>query len=1192
MRRFALLLLAAPGLLAGNLLRNPSFEEADGTKPVGWSTAHAWFEKPKGSGLATVEIDATHCQGPGQSSLRISGNNNRGLAQQVLTVKPEWGKRLRLSGWLRLQDTGQACARVDVEGRDQAGKYVGGLAALVTDWRQSTVDWQRFEKVFDLPENVSQLSVHCYSDRANSGSMWFDNLVLEPVEEQPPAPAVAETSRPVEALMPLDDFEGEDIGWTGNAWGGAKRPVFSLEHGDAPMGQGFLRIDCPSAKGNMVDRTWTHQGDWDAISFWVRRASGKGSITLYAFCGQVAFYIKGVNPTETWTQASARVSEFRYAWGAKDDREKVFDPQKVSKLSFGHDDVVAFDLDHVALDLDDGLVLPRAFCDTRGNLFAPGEQPVIQAEVLNAGRASTTAELQFDLLDADGNRLSRISQTLDLPARQRVLRQATLPALEPGYSSARVRLLHQGSPLGERSVGLCALLPPDPADRPFMGASGFGMGTGNADVGDRIGVRAAEFMFTWAQIEPEPGVFRLEDAEKALVTYEQYGMEVTGMILLSSDRIPKWARPAEADPRGDVLARSPEEFARFVGKLGERFGSRIHRWSYACEIDLLAQRLARGTEEYIELVEAGTKALRAAAPDVIVGGVGVSGVDCTRNPRFPVARPLWDRLGGTLDGMFFDAYASPRYYGQGLRVVEPEENDLPGMLTEALALVRTKGPDKRISIEEKGWAIDDRLPVDAAEAKAMAACLARSYLLARSVDEVEHYMWFQMDTGWREGSYSYTLFKREFDHLNPRPGVAAYAAVARFLAGAEAPRRIALHRDLYALIFQAGTGSRAALWTPLASPVRFRVELPADIRATTFLGAPYQLPETAEGLPLSREPVYLESPGTSADELARCLAAGHFALPCARLTGMLSTTRQFDIRVRNLLATPLTGTLRVTAPAGWQFATNEYPVSISAGETATIKAKLTAPPVPPLHPGVFDLVLDAGPVGVIRQTVEPIIHAVPHLAQPPTVDGDLAEFAEIPPIVLADHTYLAPPDAPSAKLWTGIDDLSAEFRLAWSEAGLHFAAAVRDDTFVQEKTGSSIWANDSIQLGFDPRNDAVGADFAGTSGYDADDTEFGVALTAQGPQTYQWSGSPDGAGRFPPGTQLAVRREADRTIYEWTVPWDVVRIAPEAGRVFGFDAVFLDVDQKGKSVSYWLGLTPGICGGKDPAAFHDFVLLP
>jgi hypothetical protein len=1012
----------------------------------------------------------------------------------------------------------------------------------------------------------------------------------------PPAkPAVAaapKATRAVEPLIPLDDFEDEDINWSGNAWGGAKRPVLSLQQGDAPSGKQFLSIDCPSGKGNMIDRVWTHQGDWDAISVWVRRVSGKGGVTLYAICGRVAFHAKWMNPTKDWQRFTVRVEDFRYGWGAKDDREKIFDRSKVSKVSFGHDDVLAFDIDQLALDLDDGLALTRAFCDTRANLFAPGEKPLIHAQILNAGRTPATAELQFDLLDADGQRVSQVQRTLELPPRQRAMQQATLPALPTGYSSARVRLLHKGLPVGNRSVGLCALPPPSPAGKPFMGASGFGMGRSNADVGGRLGVRAAEIMFTWALIEPEPGVFRFEGADKALDAFEKQGMETTGMILLSTDRIPKWARVAKPDPRGATLARSPKEFARFLEALGERFGSRIHRWSYACEINLLAHRLARGTEEYVELVDAGTKALRKTVPNAIIGGVGVSGGDGRQSPRFPVASKLWQRLGDDLDGMFFDAYASPRYYGAGLRVVEPEESDLVGVLQSALALVRTKGQDKRISIEEKGWAIDRRLPVDDPAAMAMAACLARSYLLARSVDEVEHYMWFQLDTGWGEGGYSYSLFAREFDRLNPRPSVAAYATVARFLAGAENPQRIALHRDLYALVLQVGTGSRAALWTPLASPVRLRVELPKATRATTFLGASYRLPDATEGLPLSRHPIYLDLPGTSANALAAQLASGRFALPCAQLTGALVSTRQLEVRVRNLLSAPLVGDLRVEPPAGWQLAQPTHAVRVPAGGTKSIMADLTTAPRPlALRPGAFSLTLDAGQTGRIRHTVEPTIHRVPHLTQPPTVDGDLAEFTKVPIIRLADHTYLDPPDAPSAKLWTGIDDLSAEFRLAWSTTGLHFAARVRDDIFVQERTGSGIWANDSIQIAIDPENNALSAAFAGSAGYGPDDSEFGVALTPKGAQTFQWSGSPDGAGRFPPGAKLAVKRVGDTTIYEWTVPWELVKLTPQPGRVFGFNAVFLDSDQKGKTARYWLGLTPGICGGKDPAAFHDFVLL-
>jgi len=138
-----------------------------------------------------------------------------------------------------------------------------------------------------------------------------------------------------------------------------------------------------------------------------------------------------------------------------------------------------------------------------------------------------------------------------------------------------------------------------------------------------------------------------------------------------------------------------------------------------------------------------------------------------------------------------------------------------------------------------------------------------------------------------------------------------------------------------------------------------------------------------------------------------------------------------------------------------------------------------------------------------------------------------------------------------------------------------------------------MWANDSIQIAFDPRNDAAGADVDGHCGYGADDKEFGVALTPKGPQTYQWTGAPDGKGRMVAEARLAVRRENGFTFYEWALPWALVTEEPVCpGRLIGFNAVFLDTDQKGKTARYWMGITPGICGGKDPAQYHDVLLLP
>ena len=99
------------------------------------------------------------------------------------------------------------------------------------------------------------------------------------------------------------------------------------------------------------------------------------------------------------------------------------------------------------------------------------------------------------------------------------------------------------------------------------------------------------------------------------------------------------------------------------------------------------------------------------------------------------------------------------------------------------------------------------------------------------------------------------------------------------------------------------------------------------------------------------------------------------------------------------------------------------------------------------------------------------------------------------------------------------------------------------------------------------------------------------ALTPKGPQTFQWTGSPTGQGRLVAESALAIKREGTDTVYEWSVPWATLGCPqPHAGMALGFNFVALDSDAKGQSAHYWMGLTEGICGGKNPAAFRTFVL--
>ena len=1190
--------------VAENLIRNPGFEQVKDSRTLHWATeGFNWYAQPKELGLSRVEIDEAVLQGPGHRSLKLVGAKNRGMARQVLRYKPNWGTRFQLSGWMKFQGFKGTTATIAVEFVGEGNKWLG-IKNCVTDWRQQASDWKSYGFEFQCPANTKHIIVFCGTQKPNSGTVWFDNVSLFPLQpkavSQAPVPRKAEiVEKPVrepDALIPIDTFENGVIKWGGQAWAEAKGAEISIGAEEAAVGSKCLRVKFVSPKNNWMTRRWNYTGKWSAVSFMARRISDQGKFTFYLQCGRTVFYAVRVAPSAQWKKFSAFLPNIRYAWGPGTKEEKNFDPSKVTGLGIAHDGLIEFEIDHIALDAEDVLSVRSAYTEQRANLFSPGERPIIKTDLLNAWRTLKSGTLAIDVRDIHGRSHHRISRNVELPSRTYSSFAFQLPPLEMGYFTASVQLESEGRMMGKWPVGLCMLPQPERDTRAFMGASAFGMTSWNADIGRRIGVRAAEFLVSWQDCEPERGKFKFEYLESTLVTFERLGMQSTAMIRLQPGHFPAWASAAKnPSDRSRYFANDPEDIGNFVETLVHRLKDRVHHWSLFGEVDLMKHHWKRGLEGYVEACRAACEGAKRADPDCIIGGIGVSGVDAAgKNPRFPVARELWGRLGTHLDGFFFDGYANARRFGPGLHTESPEENNLEGMLKDALKLVRRSGQDKRIAIEEKGWCIDERLPLDHPLAASMAGYLARSYIIARAQEGMDYYMWFQLcvpGSADNDG-YSYSLFQFEGDRMNPRPAAAAYAFVANFLAGVEDSRRVGIHKDLYAYAFARGKGSRAALWTPLDDPVSFEVDLPSTTRVTDMMGVPLGIkPGRKQRLEISTSPLYLWDEKLTARQLEARLRKASFRLPCASLAVSMQRRDELRIHVRSLLSRSIKGHLEVSVPDGWEIESAKQKLRLTGRAKDVIKLRLIQAPWPlPLRPGEFLVRFRSRNLGEVRASSSPKFHRVRRMQVAPKIDADLSEYEPLPEIRLDGQSFLSPPDAVANKLWTGREDLSVKAWVGWDDNKFYFAAIVRDETFEQKLAGTGMWANDSFQLAFDPLNNALGSSFDAQRGYGADDSEFGIALTPQGPQTWQWIGGPGGQERDLSQASLAVKRSHNETIYEWALPWtEVAFMEPEVGMIFGFNFVALDTDRTGRAL-YWMGLTEGICGGKDPSIFNKFVL--
>jgi len=177
----------------------------------------------------------------------------------------------------------------------------------------------------------------------------------------------------------------------------------------------------------------------------------------------------------------------------------------------------------------------------------------------------------------------------------------------------------------------------------------------------------------------------------------------------------------------------------------------------------------------------------------------------------------------------------------------------------------------------------------------------------------------------------------------------------------------------------------------------------------------------------------------------------------------------------------------------------------------------------------------------------------------------------------------------SIKDWRGVSDLSGRSSVMWDEENMYMYAEVTDDIFNCAYPPGSLWQGDSMQFGvFFGEETYVAMGQAATSFH-----EIGIANTEGGQVAYRYSAQ-DGSwpGGIMEDAQVAVVRQGNKTIYEFSIPWKkLLRENDEIkeNSMLGYSFLFNDNDGNGRRG--WIEYAGGIGSGKDTTLFTYIKLI-
>ncbi len=174
----------APIALGRNLLGNPGFERA----PDEWE-----YSLPPTPG-AIIEMDSTNAHSGRYSALLTTtqkpGFQTYQAACQVFNARNLAGKRVRMSGWCKLENVNDSSAYLSIYATGLYGvdgSLAGDAISGTKDWTYYTVDW-------DVPKDSYTVWARA-GYQSTPGKCWWDDLKFEVLGDTQPAGKTARKTR-------------------------------------------------------------------------------------------------------------------------------------------------------------------------------------------------------------------------------------------------------------------------------------------------------------------------------------------------------------------------------------------------------------------------------------------------------------------------------------------------------------------------------------------------------------------------------------------------------------------------------------------------------------------------------------------------------------------------------------------------------------------------------------------------------------------------------------------------------------------------------------------------------------------------------------------------------------------------------------------------------------------------------------